>query len=159
MTLATYVRGHYESPIGLLEVRGSEKGILSVVFVEDEHPEAGVYHELQDCMDRLHHYFRGEQDAFSGLPLCLESSDFALKVQEQLMKVPYGKTVTYGDIAQAIGQPAACRAVGTAVGANPLSLVLPCHRVLPASGDVGQYAWGSWRKEWLLQHEGNNARS
>lgn len=145
--------GHYHSPIGLVEVRGSPKGIAFIKFTEEEHPEADVHPVLQDCMDRLHAYFDGKKDAFVGMALAIHAAEFQLSVLEELMKIPHGETITYGEIADRIQKPKAVRAVGTAVGRNPLSLVLPCHRVLPASGKTGEYAWGSWRKEWLLNHE------
>jgi len=154
MSYATdHRRGYYESPIGLLEVRGTNKGIFSIVFTEEEKEDADVHEELQPCMDQLHKYFLGEAQHFHSLPLALHSTDFQLKVWEYLLGVPYGETVSYGEVAKAIGEPKAVRAVGTAVGRNPLMLLVPCHRVLPVSGEVGEYAHGSWRKEWLLRHE------
>ncbi|PIR53474.1 cysteine methyltransferase [Candidatus Peregrinibacteria bacterium CG10_big_fil_rev_8_21_14_0_10_49_10] len=151
--LSTHVRGYYPSPIGLLEVRGSQRGIFSITFIEEEKPDAGLYDILQPCIDQLHAYFSTDKHQFHSLPLALHSTDFQLQVWEYLMSIPYGNTVTYGEIAEAIGHPKAVRAVGSAVGRNPLSILIPCHRVLPASGEVGEYAHGAWRKEWLLLHE------
>jgi len=151
--LATHVRGYYHSPIGLLEVRGSELGIFSIAFQEEEREDAGVHEILQPCIDQLHEYFSGGEHHFHSLPLALQSTDFQLEVWEHLITIPYGKTATYGEVAEAIGHPNAVRAVGSAVGRNRLSLLIPCHRVLPSSGEVGEYAHGSWRKEWLLEHE------
>ncbi|TSC99965.1 MAG: methylated-DNA-[protein]-cysteine S-methyltransferase [Candidatus Peregrinibacteria bacterium Greene1014_49] len=73
---------------------------------------------------------------------------------DALLEIPFGQTVTYGQLAKEIGHPGAARAVGTAVGDNPLAIIVPCHRVLPATGGIGEYASGSDRKEWLLKHEG-----
>jgi O-6-methylguanine DNA methyltransferase len=151
--LSTHVRGYYESPIGLLEVRGSERGIFSITFTDEEKEDAGVHEILHPCMDQLHAYFGGAQQDFHSLPLAIQSTDFQLLVWEHLISIPYGETKTYGEVAKEIGHPAAVRAVGTAVGRNSLSLLIPCHRVLPASGAVGEYAHGAWRKEWLLNHE------
>ncbi len=89
----------------------------------------------------------------AGIRLHLKGSGFRLKVWEALLQIPAGETVTYGDIAAAIGQPKATRAVGSAIGANPVAVVIPCHRVIPASGEVGNYRWGSERKRELLTHE------
>lgn len=156
MNLLRYVRGYYESPIGLLEVRGSEKGIFAISFVQVEQEESGVHEVLQPCMDQLHRYFSGERHDFHSLQLAIHSTDFQLKVWEEITGIAYGQTLTYGEVAERIGHPAAVRAVGTAVGRNPLSLLIPCHRVVPASGELGQYAHGAWRKEWLLDHERKN---
>lgn len=145
--------GHYPSPIGLLELRGSDKGIYSLKFVEKEHPQADIAECLQDAIDRLHAYFNGEADPFTGLQLAIHAADFKRQTLEEIMKIPYGQTLTYGEIARQIDHPQAARAVGTAISNNPLAIILPCHRILPATGKTGEYAWGSWRKEWLLQHE------
>jgi len=151
--VSAHVHSYYESPIGLLLVRGSERGISSVLFVEGEREDAGVYEILQPCMDQLHAYFSGSQHNFHSLPLAIQSTDFQLQVWEYLITIPYGETRTYSQVAAGIGHPKAVRAVGSAVGRNPLLLLIPCHRVVPASGEVGEYAHGAWRKEWLLRHE------
>ena len=151
--VSAHVHSYYESPIGLLLVRGSERGISSVLCVEGEREDAGVYEILQPCMDQLHAYFSGSQHNFHSLPLAIQSTDFQLQVWEYLITIPYGETRTYSQVAAGIGHPKAVRAVGSAVGRNPLSLLIPCHRVVPVSGEVGEYAHGAWRKEWLLRHE------
>jgi O-6-methylguanine DNA methyltransferase len=76
-----------------------------------------------------------------------------MTVWEHVLAIPFGQTRTYGALAEELGRPEAARAVGQAVGTNHLALLIPCHRVVPAAGGVGEYAWGSWRKEWLLRHE------
>jgi methylated-DNA-[protein]-cysteine S-methyltransferase len=152
-TQLVHARGYYESPIGLLEVRGSSRGVFSILFAEKEEEDASLHESLQPCIDQLHSYFSGNTHDFHSLPLAIQSTDFQLKVWEHLLRIPYGETLTYGEVAAAIGEPKAVRAVGTAVGRNPLTLLIPCHRVLPASGKIGEYAHGSWRKEWLLEHE------
>jgi len=157
--VSAHVCGYYESPIGLLLVRGSGRGIFSVLFVEEEREDAGLHEILQPCMDQLHAYFSGAQHNFHSLPLTIQSTDFQLQVWEYLITIPYGKTRTYSEVAASIGHPKAIRAVGSAVGRNPLSLLIPCHRVVPASGEVGEYAHGAWRKEWLLRHEKDTIRS
>ena len=85
-------------------------------------------------------------------------TDFQNTVWRQLLNVPYGKTVSYGEIAAAIGKPAACRAVGAANGKNPISIIVPCHRVIGSDGTLTGYGGGLWRKEWLLKHEGDCRR-
>ena len=89
----------------------------------------------------------------SDMPLAVSGTDFQVSVWKELLKIPCGETVQYQNIAQNIGRPKAHRAVGTAVGANPVSVLIPCHRVLPAGGGVGNYLWGSERKAALLNQE------
>lgn len=86
-------------------------------------------------------------------PLDVEGTDFQKKVWRATSAIPYGETRTYADIAKAIGHPKAVRAVGTALGKNPVCVVVPCHRVVPSSGGIGNYAYGKAMKQWLLDHE------
>jgi len=90
---------------------------------------------------------------FREVRLHLKATDFQRKVWEALMEIPMGTTEAYGDIAARIGNPRACRAVGHAVGANPVALLIPCHRVVCASGETGNYRWGSGRKRQILDYE------
>lgn len=98
-------------------------------------------------------YFEGDLEALAGVAVELRGTPFQRTVWDHLRTVPAGATVTYADVAAAVGHPAAARAVGAANGANPVSLIIPCHRVVPATGGVGGYAGGSDRKAWLLAHE------
>jgi methylated-DNA-[protein]-cysteine S-methyltransferase len=86
----------------------------------------------------------------------MQGTDFQNTVWHQLLNVPYGKTVSYGEIAATIGKPTACRAVGAANGKNPISIIVPCHRIIGSNGSLTGYGGGLWRKEWLLKHEGDN---
>jgi len=99
-------------------------------------------------------YARGELGALARLPIGLAGTDFQVQVWRALHAVPVGQTTTYGALASTIGRPGATRAVGTAVGRNPLALVIPCHRVLAAGGRLGGFAWGLDAKRVLLAHEG-----
>ena len=92
-------------------------------------------------------------DSKTDIALSVDGTDFQHKVWRTLMSVPFGKTTTYGDLAKKIKQPQAQRAVGTAVGANPIALLIPCHRVIQASGATGKYHWGSTRKQKILDWE------
>ena len=89
--------------------------------------------------------------------LAPKGTDFQKTVWRELLEIPSGKTVSYGSIARKIGRPKAFRAVGSAVGANPISLLIPCHRVVPETGGIGNYRWGSDRKQALLEMEQNDA--
>jgi len=86
-----------------------------------------------------------------------EGTDFQKAVWQQLAAIPYGQTASYGDIARALGNPQAVRAVGAANGQNPISIIIPCHRVIGSNGKLTGYGGGLWRKEWLLEHEGRLA--
>ena len=102
---------------------------------------------------QLEAYFEGGLRTFD-VPLAPIGSAFQRAVWEQLTRVPYGTVASYGAIAARIGRPSAARAVGAANRTNPIAIVVPCHRVIGASGALTGYAGGMWRKEWLLKHEG-----
>lgn len=98
-------------------------------------------------------YFAGDRPLFD-VPLRLEGTAFQRAVWDALLRIPYGTTVTYGFLAAAIGRPTASRAVGMAVGQNPVSIIVPCHRVIGQNGSLTGYGGGLERKAWLLRHEG-----
>lgn len=140
--------------IGPLQVTATERGIVSVSFssgLEESDSDCSV--QMQQALQELQEYFAGNRRAFS-VPLVMRATDFQQRVWDALLEIPFGQTVTYGQLAKEVGNPGAARAVGTAVGDNPLAIIVPCHRVLPATGGIGEYASGSDRKEWLLRHEG-----
>jgi methylated-DNA-[protein]-cysteine S-methyltransferase len=143
----------YESPIGPLEVAGTEGGILSIEFSERRAARAGPPAPcLKECLRQLEEYFAGRRRVFS-LQLDLRGTPFQKRVWDELLKVPFGRTVAYRDIAAALGNPRATRAVGGANHRNPISIVVPCHRVVGADGGLTGYGGGLRRKEWLLAHE------
>jgi methylated-DNA-[protein]-cysteine S-methyltransferase len=102
---------------------------------------------------RLKQYFDGDAEALTGVAVDTGGTPFQQRVWEALQKIPAGRTVSYADIAAAIGAPAAVRAVGAANGANPVALVIPCHRVIGSNGQLTGYGGGLDRKRWLLAHE------
>ena len=102
---------------------------------------------------QLSEYFAGKRQAFD-LPLALHGTEFQLAVWNELLRVPYGETITYGELARRIGRPSAIRAVGAANGANPIPVIVPCHRVIGSNGTLTGYGGGIERKQWLLAHEG-----
>ena len=102
----------------------------------------------------LRAYFVGDRGAIDGLPVAFETgTEFQLRVWRALREIPYGETCSYGELARRIGNPAAVRAVGLANGANPIGIVVPCHRVIGADGSLTGYGGGVKRKQWLLDHE------
>lgn len=144
----------YNSEIGLIEVTGTEVGILSVSFIEEAGRKAATSHPcVEECLEQLDEYFRGTRTEFS-VYLILQGTEFERQVWTQLTKISFGETVTYHDIAAAIGKPSASQAVGSANARNKIAIIVPCHRVLGSNGKLTGYAGGLWRKEWLLRHEG-----
>jgi methylated-DNA-[protein]-cysteine S-methyltransferase len=118
-------------------------------------PEPGWLRDdaaFREVRNQLCAYFEGELIEFE-IPLHLEGTDFQLRVWQELMSIPYGTTISYAEQAQRIGRPGAARAVGAANGRNPISIVVPCHRVIGANGTLTGYGGGLDRKQWLLEHE------
>ena len=150
--MQTY-RACYRSEIGLLEVVGNEKGILTIIFGADEfETDRNLPALMAECLQQLTEYFIGQRQAFS-VPLILEGTAFQKAVWRQLQKIPFGQTASYGDVARAVGRPKAFRAVGNANNKNPIPLIIPCHRVIGSDGKLVGFGGGIWRKEWLLDHE------
>lgn len=104
--------------------------------------------------DKLRAYFDGDVHVIDNLPVAARGTDFQLRVWQALRTLPCGTTTTYGELAHRLGKPTASRAIGMANGANPISIVVPCHRVIGAGGALTGYAGGIERKKWLLTHEG-----
>jgi methylated-DNA-[protein]-cysteine S-methyltransferase len=148
-----FYKTYYDSPIGILEISGTDEGITGVHFVEKKtDPDPAIPLPLKDCCRQLYEYFVGNRKKFT-LTLQLEGTSFQKSVWNQLMKIPYGETVSYKDIATAIDNEKAVRAVGSANGKNDIAIIIPCHRVIAYDGTLGGYGGGLWKKEWLLNHE------
>ena len=98
-------------------------------------------------------YFAGDVDALDDIPIRADGTDFQRAVWDAIREIPAGRTASYQEIARSVGRPAAVRAVGTATGRNPVSIVVPCHRVIRSDGSLGGYGGGLHRKEWFLDHE------
>lgn len=144
---------YYNSEIGLIEIIGTENAIVSVGFVEEKPVNDSEIHPcLEECIGQIDEYFRGKRREFS-LSLHLQGTDFQRKVWSQLMKIPFGETSSYKNIAASIGNEKAVRAVGNANARNKIAIIIPCHRVIGSDGKLIGYASGVWRKEWLLSHE------
>lgn len=145
--------GYYNSPIGILEIGGTDNDIISVNFLEtnpDRVPPASPL--LENCIQQLDEYFLHKRQKFE-LPLMPQGTSFQKRVWGKLQEIPFGTTASYLDIAKRIGDPRAIRAVGGANGKNPIAIIIPCHRVIGANGKLVGYGGGLWRKEWLLRHE------
>ncbi len=152
------MKAYYRSPIGMLEISGSERGIVAIHFVEEVQPSSEIPADLLECVRQLDEYFAGVRQEFS-LPLDLRGTEFQKRVWRELLKIPFGKTVSYLDVALALGDRKTIRAVGRANGQNPMVIVVPCHRVIGADGSLTGYGGGLWRKEWLLNFEGSRLQT
>lgn len=148
-----YSVSHIETPIGILEVRGTSEGVATVAFLDAQPHAMQQSDALAECTSQLLEYFAGDRVAFDSFALHYGATDFQQSVWDALMEVPFGEVVTYGELAKYAGHEGAARAVGTAMNVNPLPIIIPCHRVLPADKSIGEYAFGANRKQWLLSHE------
>lgn len=159
------LRIHYDfsgSPFGPVTVASTPKGICYMAFGERENtipdlfsrfPNA-IFRQQKDALQqKALHIFQQNGNEPEEIKLHLKGTDFQLKVWEALVKIPMGGLATYGNIAEEIGKPGASRAVGNAVGSNPVSFLIPCHRVIQSSGAIGGYMWGTVRKAAIIGWE------
>jgi methylated-DNA-[protein]-cysteine S-methyltransferase len=151
------------SPIGELLVLADDDGAVTGCYVDAERgaptAEAGWRRDDRTCASatsQLEAYFEGELEEFD-LDLRPSGTPFQLEVWQALSAIPYAETLSYRDVAEEVGRPLASRAVGQANGRNPISIIVPCHRVIAADGTLGGYGWGLERKQWLLDHEAGGA--
>ena len=153
-----------ESPFGNIIVASTQKGVCFMAFAEDEErgfedlkhkfPNATFSRKLDLAQQNALFIFQNDWSKLSEIKLHLKGTDFQLKVWETLLKIPMGQLSTYGSIAQKIEKPNASRAVGTAIGSNPVAFLIPCHRVIQSSGIFGGYMWGNTRKTAIIGWEG-----
>ena len=174
MTPATYSRGGRgvnisytiaASPLGRLLVAVTERGVCAVRMADndaelekslaEEFPHAEIKRDdsaLRESVQKILNHLEKNEPRLD-LPLDVKATAFQRQVWEQLRAIPYGETVSYGDVAKALGKPGAVRAVGRACATNPVALVIPCHRVVREDKTLGGYRWGLDRKQKLLEHE------
>jgi methylated-DNA-[protein]-cysteine S-methyltransferase len=142
-----------ESPLGYTKIMGDENGIQSVTVLNSEEKITDIIPEsLEDCVIQLNEYFEGLRKQFQ-LKLNPEGTSFQKKVWHELVKIPFGKTISYLELSKKIGDTKAIRAVANANSKNPLWIIIPCHRVIGTDGSLTGYAGGLHRKQWLLEHE------
>ena len=144
--------GLYPCPFGFFRIVEEEDAVVAIDVVKERQEEERPSEGTDWAARELHEYLEGERRAFT-FPYRLVGTLFRLQVWKELEKVPYGETTTYKRLAEAIGRPGAYHAVGGAVGANPLSICVPCHRVIGTNGSLTGYAWGLPMKEALLELE------
>ena len=151
----SYFISYIETPIGTLEIKADENSIVSVLFLDNPTQEIENTNDIIEiCKTQLLEYFAANRKEFD-MPLNFSGTDFQNKVWRQLQTISFGKTISYLQMAKNLGDPKCIRAAGTANGKNPFAIVVPCHRVIGSNGDLVGYAGGLWRKQWLLEHEGN----
>jgi len=144
---------YYRTPVGTAKIVGSVNGISSITVIDEDHPVSEfIPEELRSCVIQLKEYFNRERTDFE-LKLDLKGTDFQKEVWNTLLKIPYGKTITYAQQSAEMGDIKKIRAVAAANGKNPVWIVIPCHRVIGSDGSLTGYAGGLWRKKWLLEHE------
>lgn len=149
----------YNSPIGLLRISASGAGLTGIHFPTDDDEEERPISKpnsnphIKSATRELDLYFAQKLKRFE-TRLDADGSGFQKSVWNALSEIPFGISASYGDIAKRIGNPKSTRAVGLANNRNPISIIVPCHRVIGADGTLIGYGGGIWRKEWLLRHEG-----
>lgn len=141
-----------ESPLGITKIVGDENGIAVISVLSEGDITAIIPKNLKECVSQLREYFEGQRNHFD-FKLNPQGTDFQQKVWQELLNIPFGKTMSYLDLSKKLGDVKAIRAVASANGRNPLWIVVPCHRVIGTDGSLTGYAGGLWRKKWLLEHE------
>ena len=152
-------KAYYHSEIGWIELAGTDTGLASLNFVDADlvDEESPSHPALQMWVEQLDEYFAGTRREFQG-PLAPAGTEFQRKVWQALQTIPYGQTISYLALARSLGNDQTVRAVGQANGRIPISIIIPCHRVIGRDGRLTGYGGGLWRKEWLLRHEGARGR-
>ena len=146
----------YNTKIGKIKIKYENDVLTGIAYTENE-KEQGIRSELSDkTVLQLEEYFDGKRKEFD-IPIKLTGTEFQKKVWNELLKIPYGKTVSYKDISIKIGNPKACRAVGMANHNNPILIIVPCHRVINENNKLGGYALGLDLKRKLLELEKENS--
>lgn len=151
-----------DSPLGELLLTGDGKHLTGLYMTPHTHGpdrDPAWVHDpasFQGAIRQLQEYFDGERVTFE-IPLAPDGTDFQRRVWMALRDIPFAQTVSYGDIAREIGNPKGVRAVGLANGRNPISIIVPCHRVIGQNGSLTGYGGGIERKRWLLEHEARHA--
>ena len=151
-----------ETPLGPLWFFFTDRGLTALEFAGDGSPsmlsDAALPNHLRPLVEavrrELSAYFDGVPTDFAAITLDPRGTPFQLRVWQELRRIPWGQTISYGELARRVGNPKASRAVGQANAVNPIPLIVPCHRLIAADGGLGGYSSGLDRKRWLLRHEG-----
>jgi methylated-DNA-[protein]-cysteine S-methyltransferase len=149
---------YYQSPIGLLRITGAEQYIREIIFIDSIEKPPGDPHRkkyapiLIQCIEQLIQYFHAERRSFD-FPVHQAGTEFQKRVWDELIGIPFGKTISYLELSRRLGDAKAIRAAASANGKNNVAIAVPCHRVIGSKNDLVGYAGGIWRKKWLLEHE------
>ncbi|MEJ5350243.1 MAG: methylated-DNA--[protein]-cysteine S-methyltransferase [Melioribacteraceae bacterium] len=147
---------YYDSPIGKIRITADEDSITTLYFILEmdgiELEPMLINEPLEKCLEQLDLYFKGELREFD-LKLNPSGTEFQKKVWNEVLKIPYGKTKSYLELSQMLGNEKSIRAVARANGENKIAIIIPCHRVVGSDKSLTGYAAGIWRKKWLLDHE------
>ncbi|MEP6748883.1 MAG: methylated-DNA--[protein]-cysteine S-methyltransferase [Bacteroidota bacterium] len=150
---------YYTSPLGAIRINCNETCITQVHFLhKDEENTNGDRLQisappvLQQCVDQLIEYFQGQRKNFE-VPVYQDGTDFQQRVWNELLNIPYGKTISYLTLSKRLGDPKAIRAAAATNGKNNIAIIVPCHRVIGSNNDMVGYGSGVWRKKWLLELE------
>jgi methylated-DNA-[protein]-cysteine S-methyltransferase len=151
-TFTTY----YQSPVGFLRISGTTEVISEVTFHDKEPAPEEIRGDIPpmliQCIEQLIQYFNGQRRVFE-LPLAQNGTAFQQQTWNLLTAIPFGRTISYLQLAISTGDPKATRAVANANGRNNIAIIVPCHRVIGSNRELTGYAGGLWRKKWLLEHE------
>jgi methylated-DNA-[protein]-cysteine S-methyltransferase len=144
---------YYKTPVGIAQITDDDGFISQIHILDGEHePTPAETPILKEMVKQFDEYFAGTRKDFD-LPIKQQGTDFQQLVWDELLKIEYGKTISYNQQSQRMNSPLAIRAIASANGKNNLWVVVPCHRVIGSNGSLTGYAGGLWRKQWLLEHE------
>ena len=147
---------YYQSPVGLIKIGGTEHCITELSFVDNKdqvsYGEPGISEVMHQCTEELIEFFHGKRRVFD-LPVHQDGTGFQQKVWGELLTIPFGKTISYMDLAKRLGDPKVIRAAASTNGKNNIAIIVPCHRVIGSDKSLVGYSGGLWRKKWLLDHE------
>jgi methylated-DNA-[protein]-cysteine S-methyltransferase len=155
--METIVSHIYHSPIGQICITAEDSCITELVFIDNNISAAIDADEdlptvIHQCVDELLEYFSGTRRTFT-VPINQNGTEFQQRVWKELYEVPFGKTLSYAELAKKLGDPKVIRAAASANGKNKIAIIVPCHRIIGTDQSLVGYAWGKARKRWLLQHE------
>jgi methylated-DNA-[protein]-cysteine S-methyltransferase len=156
--METIVSHIYHSPIGQISISADDGCISELIFIDptteisEYYPEEELPAVIHQCVDELMEYFAGTRREFT-VPINQSGTDFQQRVWKELYEIPFGKTLSYADLAKKLGDPKVIRAAASANGKNKIAIIVPCHRIIGTDQSLVGYAWGKARKRWLLQHE------
>jgi len=149
---------YIQTPVGLLEISADDTSITSVYFANEKTKKENPSSLTNLCATQLKDFFDGKRNDFT-LPLRPAGTTFQIQVWNELQKIPFGRTISYMELARRLGDEKKIRAAGTANGRNPIPIIIPCHRVIGSDGSLVGYGGGLDKKKWLLEFESGNKQA